>query len=275
MLFSIIIPTYNRPDLLSKCLDCLKVYFDVSGIERAFKVEVIVTDDAGDSPAACQIRQAYPFICWVEGPGRGPAANRNFGASHSSGDCLVFLDDDCLPQQGWLEAYHSEFQKGSVLEGKVTAGREQERYDEESPQNETGGYLWSCNFAIDRSVFEQLRGFDESYIYAAMEDVDFFERLKKSGQVVDFLPNALVIHPWRIVSGVNMLKRRLMSHDIFWKKHPDLAPNHRFFYFAKTWARSFIKVTIFHLIRYRGQGILYRLSNDAYWASWALKQIWR
>jgi glycosyltransferase involved in cell wall biosynthesis len=93
-LFSVIIPTYHRNDLLAKCLDCL-----APGVQTlpADQYEVIVSDDGYESTAQEMIQQNYPWVKWVAGFRKGPAANRNNGAKYATGEWLAFTDDDCLP----------------------------------------------------------------------------------------------------------------------------------------------------------------------------------
>src|SRR5665213_3286620 len=100
MKFSVIIPTCNRNDLLRKCLDLL-----APSNQTIDNYEIIVTDDSKDGIAKDLIKQDYPWVCWVEGPKRGPAANRNNGAKTANGDWLVFIDDDCLPDKNVLNCY--------------------------------------------------------------------------------------------------------------------------------------------------------------------------
>jgi glycosyltransferase involved in cell wall biosynthesis len=101
MLFSVVIPTRHRNDLLAKCLDRLAP----GNQTTSATYEVIVTDDGADSTAEAMIQQQYAWAKWVAGPRQGPAANRNNGASYAQGDWLVFTDDDCLPEPNWLETY--------------------------------------------------------------------------------------------------------------------------------------------------------------------------
>ena len=51
------------------------------------------------------VNEEFPMVRWNEGPRRGPAANRNFGARVADGEWLIFLDDDCNPRPGFLAAY--------------------------------------------------------------------------------------------------------------------------------------------------------------------------
>ena len=98
-----VVPTYRRNDSLARCLDQL-----VEGRQTLpfHMYEVIVSDDGPEgSNARLLVEEKYPWVRWVAGPARGPAANRNRGASQARGGWLVFTDDDCLPQAGWLAAY--------------------------------------------------------------------------------------------------------------------------------------------------------------------------
>jgi len=216
-MISVIIPTCNRNDLLGSCLDLLfaqnPTILDI--------YEVIVTDDSTDNISQKLIEECYPSVKWVEGPRRGPAANRNNGSKIAKGEWLLFLDDDCLPQEGWLSSYINAIKSSDnnlVYEGYTTAERKKERFDEEAPINIDGNKLWSCNFAINKAMFEQLSGFDERFPFAAMEDVDFHARVSNTTHIV-FLPQAFVIHPWRRIEPFKSFKKHLRSHRFFAKKH--------------------------------------------------------
>ena len=102
MFFSVLIPTFHRNDLLVCCLDRLAPGSQTLPVSQ---YEVIVSDDGRDSTAEEMLRQHYPWARWVKGPQEGPAANRNFAVTQAKGTWLVFTDDDCLPELGWLKAY--------------------------------------------------------------------------------------------------------------------------------------------------------------------------
>ncbi|MFM6509421.1 MAG: glycosyltransferase family 2 protein, partial [Dolichospermum sp.] len=137
-------------------------------------------DDGYQSTAQEMIEQNYPWVKWVAGPGKGPAANRNNGAKYATGEWLAFTDDDCLPDPQWLASYGEAIANNKsylVFEGRTYVDRPRKNLAETSPINESGGYLWSCNFSIQKQLFESLGGFDERFPYAAMEDVDLRLRL--------------------------------------------------------------------------------------------------
>jgi glycosyltransferase involved in cell wall biosynthesis len=147
---SIIIPTFNREKELNTCLERLFLNnYNFSNIE------VIVSNDNIKNNVSNELKNKFPLVKFVIGPGKGPAQNRNFGAKIASGKWIIFLDDDCIPQQNWLLNYSLEIDKGLeiIFEGKTIADREKQRYDEVSPINLIGGKLWSCNFAIRKGCF--------------------------------------------------------------------------------------------------------------------------
>ena len=217
MKISVIIPTCNRNDLLAKCLE------SISPINQTIRenYEVIVSDDSKENMAKSLIEEVYPWVKWIPGPKQGPAANRNNGAKYAKGEWLVFLDDDCMPISDWLLQYELNINQSvhvKILEGCTKADRQKLRYDEEAPINEEGNRLWSCNFAIEKKVFNELNGFDETFPFAAMEDVDFYSRASLISRI-QFLPKAIVIHPWRRIHPFSTFKKHLKSHKHFNRKY--------------------------------------------------------
>lgn len=193
MKISVVIPTRHRNDMLAQCLERLapgRQTLDASDYE------VIVSDDGSESTAEQMIRERFPWARWVPGPGAGPGANRNCGARHARGEWLAFTDDDCLPSPGWLAAYDAALRPGvEVYEGKTTCEAGLDLLSE-APENLTGGNLWSCNFLIRAERFRALGGFDPAFSFWC-EDMEFAERVRRSGLAMQFLPAAVVDHPPR------------------------------------------------------------------------------
>lgn len=207
--FSVLIPTCNRPELLAKCLET------VSG-DSDTDAEVIVSDD-GECGVPQALKLRFPAVTFLKGPRRGPAANRNLAAGAAHGEWLAFIDDDCTARPGWLDAFHEATQtagKDMVLEGRTVSEARPARLLEFSPENLTGGYLWSCNFAIRRSQFDAVGGFDEGFPYPHMEDVDLRERLLEAGATLEFVSKAEVFHPRRI-DIPSFRKGRWAASDIY------------------------------------------------------------
>ncbi|MEM9887152.1 MAG: glycosyltransferase [Bacteroidota bacterium] len=262
-MLSIVIPTYHRNDLLADCLD--RIAPEVQQLGEAY--ELIVTDDGKQTTAQAMMAKNYPWATWVEGPHAGPASNRNNGAAHAQGTWIVFLDDDCLPDATLLRAYQAAIEKhptAKVFEGKIYADREQRRFDEESPINLEGGKLWSCNFCIKKTEFDRLQGFDESFPFATMEDIDFKIRLKDAGNEIVFIEEAAVCHPWRKIKGWAMYKKRYASYKHFINKYPEKKKMHTPFSRVKILIGRFIQ-GLGSLAKYRFKGtsnFFYRTAID-------------
>ena len=198
MQISVIVPTRDRPELLRRTLDCLAPGTQTLAPDR---YEVIVSDDARPptvSPTAAPLASSHPWVRRVEGPARGPAANRNAGARAARGAWLAFTDDDTEPRRDWLEALAKAIADGAdVYEGRTTCDGGFGSPLFHAPVNETGGWLWSCNFMMSAAAFSRLNGFDEGFRFPHMEDQDLRVRAEAAGMRRTFVRDAVVNHPPR------------------------------------------------------------------------------
>ncbi|MFC4536180.1 glycosyltransferase family 2 protein [Sphaerisporangium dianthi] len=85
-LVSVIIPSYNRSDVLRLCLSAVKN-------QTYPHIEVIVVDDCGTEDAAEVAASMGAKVLRTEVNG-GPTPARNLGAEHATGEVLLFLDAD-------------------------------------------------------------------------------------------------------------------------------------------------------------------------------------
>jgi len=256
--YSIVIPTCNRVDLLPRCLDAISV--SLQGVDAA-AFEIVVTDDSQGDETQGLLAERYPSIHRVRGPRRGPAANRNAGVACTRGRWIIFTDDDCVPEADWLREYVKAFERqpdSRVFEGKTVADRQRLRFDEDSPVNTDGGYLWSCNMAIQRDLFDRLGGFCEAFPYPAMEDVDFRLRLNACGEKFSFVPEAVVCHPFRPTKGISFIVKSGESYLHLVNRHPYLIRDHRWVDFALNSARR-ARIVLRAGYAYRLRGFPYGL----------------
>ena len=199
MKFSVVIPACDRPEKLRECLRRV--------MDQRKDGEVIVSDD-GRTDGAQGVVAEFPGARWIQGSRRGPAANRNHGAGEAKGEWLIFLDDDCLPEAGWLAAYEEAAANGmEALEGKTVCPMEDRLGLYEIIENLSGGAFWSCNLAVRRDKFVELGGFDEDFTQAVAEDMEFAWRMRKRGLKIAFVPKATVIHPPRRTGPLGLVKR--------------------------------------------------------------------
>lgn len=255
VIFSIIIPTCHRNDLLEKCLSKLTPAHQGLPSES---YEVIVTDDGKKTTAQQLVQRKFAWVRWTEGPGKGPAANRNFGATLAKGQFIVFTDDDCLPDPQWLQAYkraieqHPDFK---IFEGKTYADTVQISLSQEAPINLKGNKLFSCNLCIEKETFDRLTGFDEDFSFS-FEDMEFAHRLKLLNIPSLFVEDASVCHPWRDI-GQNAWKSSMRQSKgicMFVKKHPEVLMNYNSFFFLKRLPAVLYTELLPNLLKYRGKG---------------------
>jgi GT2 family glycosyltransferase len=110
---------------------------------------------------------------------------------------IVFTDDDCVPQPGWLAALLAGIERGAdIVQGRTEP--DPARIAEHGPFGRTmkvpheEGYYETCNVAYRRDLLERLGGFDESFRVA--EDVDLAWRGIEAGARTGFVSDALVHH---------------------------------------------------------------------------------
>ena len=235
LLFSVVIPTCNRPSLLAQCLDKIKKegtpddYSSVISEINEFDYEIIVSDDSINADTAQLLRDSYPWVIYIKGNRKGPAANRNNGASIATGKWLVFTDDDCLPSTDWLfNIYQSiiNYAKEDLvgIEGAIEALGSVEQDLVECPENSSGGVFWSANIAVEFDVFQMIGCFDENVPMAAFEDTDLYHRLRKQG-VILFNKKVLVLHPvrsLRIIPYFCQLPKRIKSWAYYVEKYEEI-----------------------------------------------------
>ena len=100
--FTIIIPHYNIPDLLMRCLKSIPIREDI---------QVIVVDDC--SPNAETYKLTYPelsrpfleYYSTVKGGSAGRA--RNVGLDHARGKWILFADADDFFENGFMSTLNS------------------------------------------------------------------------------------------------------------------------------------------------------------------------
>ena len=203
-LISVIIPTYNRPRQLAMCLRALE------GAEGAGKqFEVIVVDDGGSVPVRSAIDELALTldVTLVRRDNGGPGAARNTGARQARGQCLVFLDDDCLPEPGWLGALVARLERGKLeaVAGKTVNGCPENLYDCASHllsyhhydryTNEPSAvqFLGTNNLAMRADLFRAAGGFRPD-LKQGYEDREFCDRWLSLGYRLTYAPEAVVRH---------------------------------------------------------------------------------
>jgi glycosyltransferase involved in cell wall biosynthesis len=222
---SVIIPTYQRPELLSRCLKALEEQqFDLTAFE------VIVVSDGPDKytrQVACSWKYAGLIdVRYIALPSKkGPAAARNAGWRASEAPFIAFTDDDTQPDPFWLQnLWHGwKGQTLAVYTGRVVVpikGRPTD-YEWNTAQLEKADFV-TANCACTRKALETVDGFDELFEVAWREDSDLEFRLLQHNIPIYQLQNAVVIHPVRKASwGVSIKEQKKnVFNALLYKKFP-------------------------------------------------------
>jgi len=269
--FSVIIPTYNRAQSLLSCLLSLNNAYKLAAISH---FECVISDD-GIAAITRSILSNHQFsfnYAVLQGPSKGPAANRNFAAATAKNDFLIFIDDDCMVDSQLLIAYRNaitHFPQVNFFEGKIMANRIKSRYNEESPENLNGSNFWSCNICVNKEFFFNIGQFDEHYPYPFMEDVDIFVRIQSAALPIKFIPQALVIHPYRIKLGWSAYLKATQSILFFHKKHYNNLKPSKWMYF-KIFLLGLPQRTLL-LFKYYGKGSFDYLQENIFFLLMAIK----
>lgn len=213
---SVVIPTCNRPEQLAECLK--RVAPKIQGFPDG-AYEVIVTDDGRRQPVKAFIESEFPWVRWVQGPARGPSANRNNGANKSNADWLVFIDDDCLADPDWLRQFSDSIRSLAddqmiAIQGATIRAENPPSLLWEAPHDPEAKGRITANFAIRRSDYLALNGLDERYPLH-FEDTEFFARMNAAGGLLINQPRATVVHPLRRVPGACTLGNRWKGRVVY------------------------------------------------------------
>ena len=231
MKYSIIVPVYNRPDEVDELLQSLT--------EQTFNdMEVIIVEDGSSQPCENIVhRYAGKLqLRYYTKENSGPGQTRNFGAEHSQGEYLIFLDSDCVLPPDFLKAVDEELKRKDCdawggpdrAHASFTNVQKAISYSMTSFLT-TGGirggkkqmdkkfYPRSFNMGIRRSLYRQLGGFSSMRFG---EDIDLSLRIYKSGASCRLFPEAWVWHKRRTdfkkffkqvhnsgIARINLMKR--------------------------------------------------------------------
>ena len=206
--FSVSIITFRRSELLTCCLDRL------SGGQQTLDekhYEVVVSDD-DPQRSAKPVVDSFPGVRWVQGPGRGVAANRNCVAKAARGEWIVYVDDDELPEPDWLEQHFRAAQSGlwDIIEGRVEPINYPDSIFWYAPTVPWGGIYCTANLAIRREALQQLGGFDES-LRTSHEDMELGGRIREAGLRTHFAASAVVKHPARRLTLRQVWRRMIQQ----------------------------------------------------------------
>ncbi len=194
---SVIVPTHNRCASLVACLDGLLAQDYPTD---RFEIHVVHnwSDDGTDEAVAGVARRAPVEIHYARRNGRDPAPSRQFGAQMANGAILAFVDDDCVPQTGWIAAGVAAFAPAvGFVQGATYPNPAHRRQLFEKTVHIPGPSPWfeTCNIFYRKTAFDAVGGFAGPFcdlFYG--EDTDLGHSVLAAGYEARFAAGAVVFH---------------------------------------------------------------------------------
>ncbi|MEE8524616.1 MAG: glycosyltransferase family 2 protein [Thermoanaerobaculia bacterium] len=240
--FSVIIPTYNRMDVLPEVLEALENQQD------APHYEIVVVDD-GSTDGTGEWLQERTFEVptrVLSQPNQGPAAARNLGVREACGRLVAFLGDDTVPSAGWLAdharahrrrpqvhllaaigytGWHPRLRLTPFLRYINDHGLQFGYALIDDPEDVPFNFLYTSNLSLPRAALLD-EPFDLGFPYPAWEDIELSYRLKKKGLRLIYLPKARVAHdhPTDLERFTGRQEKAGYCAVVFYQRHRDLGP---------------------------------------------------
>lgn len=208
MLFSVIIPVYNRPDEVRDLLDSLRA-------QKACNFEVIIVEDGSTIPCSRQCEDARAAgldVKYFHKDNEGRSIARNYGMERAKGDYFVFFDSDCVIPPEYFEtvskvlAEHPTDCYGGPDAAHSSFTTTQKAINYTMTSFLTTGGIRGGNLALEkftprtfnmgfsRRVYETVGGFREMF----SEDIDMSKRIARAGFATSLIADAPVWHKRRV-----------------------------------------------------------------------------
>lgn len=247
---SIVIPSYNTGALTLACIESI-----LTKNWRA-SIEIIVADNHSTDRTVDLVTSRFPVVkCRLLASNRGYGAACNEGAAISSGNILLFLNNDTRVLDGSLDILVDGFRTFSnlgaaacrevTLDGKTVMGcrglhslssgisflsgfrlfrREGNRFlipdwdrNDDRWVDTFSGFAW----AIRRETFERIGRFDE-HLFMYFEEPDFALRLSQHGLRIRYFSSARIVHHGARANLPNLghfgVRKQWVKAFIYWRK---------------------------------------------------------
>lgn len=250
---SVVIPTYNRGELLERTLRRSQAY------AGPVDLEFVVIDDGSRDDTATRLEaleRELPNLRWRSVPNGGPGQARNLGAALAKHDVVLFMGDDIQPKDERFFATHAELharhpERSLAVLGKIVwPNRPRGEVNFimahiQGPHGEQFGYadlhpysfldwrfFYTANVSVKRGIVDDWmsEGFSDAFTQAAYEDAEFAWRMMRSPDPlrIFYTPASVGTHHHQY-SASSFLERQttagLMAR-IFVDLHPDPEVRH-------------------------------------------------
>lgn len=209
---SIIIPVHGAIDDVEACLRSIAAH------PPSAAFEVIVANDASDPAEFAPVREVEGIRILDNDVNQGFLITCNNAAAQALGDYVWLLNSDTEigPQAGdallrtFVDFPHAAAAGSKLVYGDGTLqeaggivwndasawnyGRGGDPRHSEYDYARRADYVSAASLMVDRSVWNELGGFDTDYTPAYYEDTDLCLRIARSGRSVMYQPGSVVVH---------------------------------------------------------------------------------
>ncbi len=244
--FSVIIPTYNRRDILEETLEAL----EHQTLDKELYELIVVDDGSTDETADLLERyknRAKLHFTYISKKNEGQGIARNRGFDVSDGHIVLFLGDDIIPKPDFL-AEHKKVHDKFATENFIVLGHTtwhpdleinsymrflekvgmQFKYDELEKAKlidpllgvrlATYKHFYTSNISLKRSLFEKQR-FDERFKKYGWEDIELGKRLEEEEGAVILYTNKARAHHMHQLEPSELEKRMVQIGKNAYRAH--------------------------------------------------------
>lgn len=221
---SVVIPVHGQ---LGHTLACLRA---IAAHPPGTAVEIIVVDDASADATPDVLPRIGGLRVHTMPGNAGFIGACNAGAAQARGAYLLFLNNDTIPQPGWLDALHATFgqqpragivgaqllypdgrlQESGTMLRRDGRGESRGRFaDPDHPRLRWCAdvdYVSGAALMLPRPLFDRLGGFDPHYAPAYYEDTDLAFKVRAAGLRVLVQPAARVVHVEGASAGTDLTR---------------------------------------------------------------------
>jgi len=225
---SIIIPTFNRRDLLFYCLKSLS--------NQTFpgdNFEVLVIDDGSTEDISSLIKEFNQnlSIRYFRQDKKGQASAENLGIKHAAGEIILFLDNDMISTPVLVEEH---FKSHQIYKNYIIRGSYANTSDYINPEGASEGRFYSSAFFINGNVSMTKKlllkagMFDEDFSGYGWLDLELGVRLKKIGAKAITNEKAFTYHYQKnfVIEDLAAIYKKEVERGhmgvLFYFKHPCL-----------------------------------------------------
>lgn len=207
ILFSIIIPVYNRPDEIADLLASLAAQTD-----KGFQTVIVEDGSTVRCEEQCRIWQRQANVKYYYKDNEGRSIARNYGIDRADGDFFVFVDSDCILPPVYIESLrHSLAESPADCFGGPDAAHDSFTDTQKAINYAMTSFLTTggirggkismekftprtFNMGFSRKVYEKTGGFREMF----SEDIDMSTRIRIDGFRIMLYPDVAVFHKRRV-----------------------------------------------------------------------------